>query len=857
MLLRCLGLLIALSLAGSRLAAAQDASGTRSPVVPLGTAWPSVTAIDIVSLSQFHHFQVSASTDGWVAIAALDIGGERYPRSRMYVTGGEALEWAGRVRAVLSRALTGTARSDSATLQLPVLGRGAGRMHGSRLDPFGGEWQRNLSFGTCSYPSIGYDVSDAAWLRMADVVERAARVAVAARPEARAPTLDRPYYASEVGCPATGRGENAEPPYPKGARARVAYEVGMQLVVDTAGRVEAGSIEVLPGTDSVFARAARTTVAGWRFTRAWWAAWPVRQVVHLVITFDPGARPWATVMHRGVGGRYEPRMLFDGTTSGWVIVRHGSWTASGSFTGGREWYEPDTMRAWLAQLERRLREDRRSPKIWRRGSDGRYIGLGTDWRRGPRLMAGYPGVPDVRDSVTPPDSVMRLRAHLAGCGAAFIYGELVNSGFLARIRRATRAAERNRSSPAPIADRVYGGSEVACPAQILHLPLADGRFPDARIEPFGPRSPALDEAHARAEVMTSFVVDTLGRIVRGTLSVMPGSDFRAAAALEQQIDRYDFTPAYRSGKRVRQRVIRSWLFVPAPVCERDDSGIDCPRRYASNEARRLAARDSAAAVPRPPAPPPLNTDSLERVYRGCYSVSLLASAADPSAIDTSRRLLIELDSQATARPNRLEVAPGITASDSAPRWNVTTVGRAGVWWTQPSSSQLILIFGSRESDAAYILVRGDSTRRRLDGSARVMRIPCAGARSDAARDEPVDPAVVTELDATLDSAAASKGVGTLTVNVVWGPERRPATHGRVEIHGRRGPVAPTKACDYASAVVNVVDGSAYFRCLPAGEYTLHAMGVAFRRNTWRVRVRAGYADTVTVRLLRETCDLAC
>ncbi|HEX2778551.1 MAG TPA: hypothetical protein VHM30_03560, partial [Gemmatimonadaceae bacterium] len=577
--------------------------------------------------------QVAATSDGWVSVAPLDLGGYWRPKSRMYVTGREAIEWAARTRSVLVERLDSLAPPDSAALRIPQLSRGPASLVGARRIPGGGPSQHNLSFGLCSDPGYGYDVADGAWLQLVDAVERAGRRATALRGSARAPTLQRPYYESEVSCAARPRADNPRPVYPRQAEGwePAPREVGVRFVVDTNGRVEPGSISILPDTPAPFAAAARATVRQWRYIAARWASWPVRQVVHVVLGFDPDVPSDSELLFAGLGGRFEPRILFAPLPDGWVQVTHGTWSSEGALTGGREWFPPDTLRAWLKQVEAQLEDDAASPKIWRRGAEGRFWGRGYDFRRGGLLMAGYPMVADVPDSVSKPDSVMHLRAMLAGCVTEVGFGELIDSAFLAKVRHSADAAVRRRSTIAALPDRVYAAGEVACPAAIVRAPIVDPRLTmDAAVDPTGPRSAALDSSRVRAEVMTSFVVDTLGRVEDGTLVVMPGSDLRAIAALRSAIARYEFTPATRAGQRVRQRVIRTWVFVPAPKCEREDAAIDCPRIYsgvsASPEISSVATsapRDSVVTKPAAASlPPALDTSVVVTLGSSVDSVAL-------------------------------------------------------------------------------------------------------------------------------------------------------------------------------------------------------------------------------------------
>jgi hypothetical protein len=95
----------------------------------------------------------------------------------------------------------------------------------------------------------------------------------------------------------------------------------------------------------------------------------------------------------------------------------------------------------------------------------------------------------------------------------------------------------------------------------------------------------MEAVNARAEVLTSFVVDTAGVPKPSTLTVMPGSDPRAVAALRKQLDRYRFEPAIRAGVPVNALVMRNWSFEPRPTCRDTFDGLDCPRVYSKTTDR--------------------------------------------------------------------------------------------------------------------------------------------------------------------------------------------------------------------------------------------------------------------------------
>jgi hypothetical protein len=195
------------------------------------------------------------------------------------------------------------------------------------------------------------------------------------------------------------------------------------------------------------------------------------------------------------------------------------------------------------------------------------------------LLAGYAPAVTAVDSFSRPDTVAQLRASLVGCGNRYFFGDIVDSALLARAVRATRSGRRVRRAASRPSGRVYDAGEVACRATITEARVANPRFPGAQLHRVGPYSASMAAPNARAELLTSFVVDTLGRVEPGSLVILRGGDPRAASALRRGIGSYDFVPARRSGVRVRQRVIRTWVFVPPTACAEVDAAIVCPRHY--------------------------------------------------------------------------------------------------------------------------------------------------------------------------------------------------------------------------------------------------------------------------------------
>jgi hypothetical protein len=92
--------------------------------------------------------------------------------------------------------------------------------------------------------------------------------------------------------------ENEVPGRPLAAGTSI--EVLASLIVDTLGRVEPGTVDIMPGTDSATARAAIRAIRGWRFQPAVARGRLVRSRTHMAITLRPAnadavilaSQPW-------------------------------------------------------------------------------------------------------------------------------------------------------------------------------------------------------------------------------------------------------------------------------------------------------------------------------------------------------------------------------------------------------------------------------------------------------------------------------------------------------------------------------------------------------------------------------------
>ena len=98
---------------------------------------------------------------------------------------------------------------------------------------------------------------------------------------------DPVYFEFQVEKVATPRPGNRPPIYPRLLRnAGIEGEVLMQYVVDTAGRVEPGTIRALRSTHPEFERAVREALAFMRFNAAENAGRKVKQLVQQPFIFD-------------------------------------------------------------------------------------------------------------------------------------------------------------------------------------------------------------------------------------------------------------------------------------------------------------------------------------------------------------------------------------------------------------------------------------------------------------------------------------------------------------------------------------------------------------------------------------------
>src|SRR6185503_20395170 len=235
--------------------------------------WPERVAVGARLGESMPPVTVEADKTGWVTITFLSQQGVvgRDPAPIRMLTGARDLEaWIARTRPIVQAV-------DTLGGDFPlhvVLGHGGFQVEARPSGPTRGSV--NLYWRHCQ-PGYGSAVvTKKAALDFLDLLDSAARVAGGR--DGRAPTLARPYFSEDVSCPARPDTTNARVEIDS-ARFTGPVEIGTAFVVDTAGNIERGSIEFLPGADTSVVRAARSAMQSWHFHAAEIDGTPVRQVV--------------------------------------------------------------------------------------------------------------------------------------------------------------------------------------------------------------------------------------------------------------------------------------------------------------------------------------------------------------------------------------------------------------------------------------------------------------------------------------------------------------------------------------------------------------------------------------------------
>ena len=374
-----------------------------------------------------------------------------------------------------------------------------------------------------------------------DLLDSAATIAGTGEP--RAPTLSRPYYASELSCPAKLRAGNEIPRLPHGYRVG---EVAMGFVVDTAGRVEKGSLRFMSDMDREAAIVVGSAVNRWMFDPPEWDGTPVRQFVQIAINLD--TIPW-----RGGGGDAPRPLGVHATEDGWVRIDVGGNGAARL----HEWYTPDSVDSWVARIAV-------ASKSMRDPSPIDPLELGRE----PAIVIRASIDSGAKDGVRFNLFQMCPRRVSANAGMVSLDSFVV----------AARTARERRASPGDLPTGALERDQVACPATLMWPRVTSSGKSGVRY-PGGAYPSSMARTNARVDVLVSFVVDTLGRADPRTIKVLPGTDPRALPAIEPSVAILRFTPASRAGQRVSQHVIHTIRFEPPPLCRDPSLGPYCPRRY--------------------------------------------------------------------------------------------------------------------------------------------------------------------------------------------------------------------------------------------------------------------------------------
>jgi TonB family protein len=241
--------------------------------------------------------RIAIDQDGWLFIG---YGFDRAARdwedggSREYLEPSDALAWVEEARQLLESAT-------QAGLEWPG---GATRLLGPREGRrlrFGvqvlAEYERlNFHFTTyhchgSRYYSSGSSVSEESARALLGTLELAARRGLeASRGRASAPLrTDTVFWSHAVSCPARGDTTNVTPTSP--AARPEGTPLAVQFVVDTLGRVESSTLEVLSDPAPALVQAVREAAASWRYTPALRGGRRVRQVTQGTVLVMPRPAP--------------------------------------------------------------------------------------------------------------------------------------------------------------------------------------------------------------------------------------------------------------------------------------------------------------------------------------------------------------------------------------------------------------------------------------------------------------------------------------------------------------------------------------------------------------------------------------
>lgn len=469
------------------------------------------------------------------------MGGLAPPPFRMMTDAADLKRWITTVRPLLRSLADTNVKVEPRTI---TLGNGAYQMEAVFVN-----YGRRVLFQwrACGPGTGGSGPSPKEFLDFLALLDTAAQMAGGGH--GRPPTLVRPYYSIEVSCPVVASTGNERPRAPAGMSPLVG-EVATEFVVDTLGRVEPKSIHVMPGVLSALADSVRAAVSRWRFRPAEIDGTIVRQIVQMGVPIGPYQLPpdeWQTI----VAGALQ---------DGWVRIRRGD---PASRDVNQEFYEPDSIDAFVARVK---------------ALGGKMDALSRDTTLPlPQVLLTAPGRQPIKYGLARRGSNLEIRGAMAACdGSPF---DVSSIGDGADLIDAARQARRNRETPADQTLSVHDRTDVTCPAWDVWRQSNYTALHGVWQYPVGSYPASMRASSARAEVLTSFVVDTTGDVELNTIQVMPGSDPRAVAEIPMTLAARHFRPARRSGKKVPQFVIEAIRFEPPPTCPNRFANPACPRLY--------------------------------------------------------------------------------------------------------------------------------------------------------------------------------------------------------------------------------------------------------------------------------------
>jgi hypothetical protein len=502
-------------------------------------AAPDRIAVAMRSGDQLGPFTIEATKTGWVSISLYSSRpdqGFNLPMSRMIADARDMKAWVARARSFLE------ARDSGAMFGMARVGRGAYELEIQRLrndpnDPI-------FAWRACGPGWGSTQPSVRELLGFLALVDSAATMAGGASGAGQPPTLSRGYYGSEVSCPPRPKDDNARLAAPPGLAAPP-EDIGAEFIVDTSGRVEPASIRFLAKTPPSAAQAARSTISAWRFQPAMIDGFLVRGIVQTALSFRPKPAP-------GRRGRW--RAGADASDDGWVrvfVVRG----VDGGVT--QQWFHPDSIDAWMSRVQMRasaIAADT-NPSIQE------SLSLGPEEAK----AAGHLVKRDRRV-----DMILVINTCASG---------VEEDAPVPQPSMFTDAAHRARAkarSPVDPRNEIHEAEDVSCPAWLPWTRSAIRGFERVYRYPTAPYPASMQGQNARADVLASFVVDTLGVADGKTIQVMAGSDARAAGAVRAALKALRFRPATRGGMKVRQRAIQILRFEPPSLCLTRDAGPACP-----------------------------------------------------------------------------------------------------------------------------------------------------------------------------------------------------------------------------------------------------------------------------------------